>query len=226
MDLIGMPLLIFGGLVVIGALIFLSIWLEKRKRAAFVLEAARLGLTYSPERNTVLSERFSFLNRLGSGSDEYASHVIGGTYEENKVSVFEYHYETYSTDSKGNRTTNHHYHSVFALKLPKSFPEVTIAPESFFSKVAQAVGYDDIDFESAEFSRKFCVRSSDKRFAYDVCHPLAIEFLLEHVDLNLEIEKTWLATVEKGTLSPEQVEPALQKLVAFRRLLPEHLLTD
>lgn len=223
---VGTVLLIIGGLILVGGLIFLSLWLEKKKREAFQREAARLELNYSHAQNSRLPEKFSFLNHLTSGSNEYAAHVVTGLFHELKVTVFEHHYETYSTDSKGNRTTDHHYHSVFAIGLPNSFPEVTIGPESFLSKIAQAVGYDDIDFESAEFSRKFCVRSKDKRFAYDVCHPLAIEFLLEHPDLNLEIEGKWLATVEDGYLSPEQIEPTLQKLVAFRLLLPEHLLTN
>ena len=37
--------------------------------------------------------------------------------------------ETHSTDSKGRRTTHHHYFSIFSLILPKSFPELEIKPE-------------------------------------------------------------------------------------------------
>jgi hypothetical protein len=66
---------------------------------------------------------------------------------------------------KGNQQTNHHYFSFFFLTLPMGFPELRITKEGLFSKIAQAFGYDDIDFESAEFSRAFCVRSKDKKFA-------------------------------------------------------------
>ena len=39
-------------------------------------------------------------------------------------------------------------------------------------------GYQDIKFESAEFSKTFCVRSPDKKFAYDVCNAKMMEYLL------------------------------------------------
>jgi hypothetical protein len=105
------------------------------------------------------------------------------------VTAFDYHYETHSTDSKGHRQTHHHYFSCFLLHLPRSFPELVIAREGFFSKVAQAFGYDDIDFESHEFSRKFCVRSPDKKFAYDICNARMMEYLLANDDLTIELTR-------------------------------------
>lgn len=208
----------------VAGLIVLSVWLDRRKREAFRLVAARLGLTYAPERDYSLGSRHQFLNQLNAGSNRYAAHVLSGTMEGCAVLAFDYHYETHSTNSKGGRTTHHHHLSVFATTLPKAFPELTIRPEGVFSKIAQALGYDDIDFESAEFSRHYCVRSRDRRFAYDVCHPLAMEFLLEHKSLDIEIEGTTLAAIENHTLGPTDVEPGLRRVLAFRGLLPEHLL--
>jgi hypothetical protein len=109
------------------------------------------------------------------------------------------------------------------LLLEQSFPELTIAPEGIFSKVAQAFGYDDIDFESHEFSRKFCVRSRDKKFAYDVCHARMIEYLLANNDLSIEIENSALAIAYSGVLKPEETEPNLQRLVQVRALMPNYL---
>jgi hypothetical protein len=102
-----------------------------------------------------------------------------GNYRGHEILAFDYHYETDSTDSKGHRNTNHHWFSFYLLFLPRSVPDLTIVPEGIFSKIAQAFGYDDIDFESAEFSRKFCVRSADKKFAYDICNSRMIEYLLQ-----------------------------------------------
>ena len=43
------------------------------------------------------------------------------------------------------------------------YPEAIIASGmGVFSKIAQAFGYDDIDFESHEFSRRVCVRAADR----------------------------------------------------------------
>ena len=207
-----------------GGLIYLGIWMEKKKRAAFRELAARLGLTYNPEKNRPLAQRYAFLAGLNTGSNRYASHVLTGSMDGEAVLAFEHHYETHSTDSKGNRSTHHHYHSVFVVKLTQSFPKVTIFPEGILSKIAQAFGYDDIDFESAEFSRAYCVRSPDKRFAYDICHPLAIEFLLKHRGMGLQIEGATLAAINEGALSSTEVEFRLHRLLAFRQLVPEYLL--
>ena len=45
-------------------------------------------------------------------------------------------------------------------------------------KIAGALGFHDINFESSEFSRKFHIKCADKKFAYDVIHPRMMEFLL------------------------------------------------
>ena len=105
------------------------------------------------------------------------------------------------------------------------FPEVTIAKEGIFSKIAQGFGYDDIDFESAEFSGKFCVRSADKKFAYDVCNAQMIEFLLDNSDLNIEIEDSALALGFASCLAAEQIEFNLERLIKIRSLLPNYLFT-
>jgi hypothetical protein len=109
------------------------------------------------------------------------------------------------------------------LNLPIHFPELVIVKEGIFSKIGQALGYDDIDFESHEFSRKFCVRSKDKKFAYDVCNAQMIEYLLSNTDLNIEIEDNIIAISFNRRLSPEHIEPNLNRLIKVRSLLPDYL---
>jgi len=142
------------------------------------------------------------------------------------VLAFDYHYETHSTDSKGHRTTQHHWFSFLILNLPAvAFPELTIRREGFFTKIAEVFGYQDINFESAEFSSAFNVRSSDKKFAYDVCNARMIEYLLANRDLSLEIENGVIALAFNTCLSVEQFETNLQRLVEIRSRLPEYLFT-
>ncbi len=74
--------------------------------------------------------------------------------------------------------------TILMLIVKEAFPKLTIAPESFGLKIAEAFGVaNDIKFESAEFSRKFSVRSADKKFAYDVCNQQMMEYLLLNPDL-------------------------------------------
>ncbi len=195
----------------------------KKRREAMLMLAARLGLRFDPNKDRVLPKRYQFLDKLRQGDNRYAFNILSGKYKDHDVMAFDYHYETHSTDSKGNRETQHHYFSFFLLLMPVAFPELTIAREGFFSKVAQALGYDDIDFESHEFSRKFCVRSKDKKFAYDVCNARMMEYLLANDDLTVEIEGPAMGISFADRLSLERIESNLNRLISVRSLLPDYL---
>lgn len=217
------PFIIVGVIAVIAVVAVLGYVSAQKRRQAMMALAARLGLQFDPGKNRDLAERYGFLNKLRAGSNRYAFNTLAGSYQGQDVTAFDYHYETHSTDSKGHRQTHHHYFSCFLLRLPRSFPELVIAREGFFSKVAQALGYDDIDFESHEFSRKFCVRSPDKKFAYDFCHARLMEYLLANDDLTIEVDEDALALTFNSRLDPARIEPNLNRLVALRSLMPEYL---
>jgi hypothetical protein len=211
--------------VMVAAVIYGIIAAKKRREELRQL-AERLGFTFAPEHDYELAKRYGFLDKLAQGSNRYAFNVLSGQYQNHEVQVFDYHYETHSTDSKGRRQTHHHYLAGFALQLPRSFPELTIGREGWFSKIAQVFGYDDIDFESAQFSRAFCVRSKDKKFAYDICHAQMMEYLLANRDLSVEIENNILALVFGARLSAAEIEANLNRLTAVRTKLPEYLFTQ
>lgn len=197
----------------------------RKRRDELALLATRLGLSYCADEDRGMADRFEFLDALAQGSNRYAYNILSGVYQSHEVLMFDYHYETHSTDSKGRRQTHHHHFSFFILLLPQSFPELRITREGFFSKIAQAFGYDDIDLESAEFSRAFCVRSKNKKFAYDVCNGQMMEYLLANRDLSIEIEDRALALAFDSCLSAAEVESNLARLLEIRSRLPEYLFT-
>jgi hypothetical protein len=221
------PILMIGLFVtLLVAGIIYSLVAAKKRREELGTLAGRLGLNFSPDHDRNLPARFAFLDRLAKGSNRYAFNVMSGPFAGQTVLAFDYHYETHSTDSKGRRRTQHHYFSFFILLLRANFPELTIAPEGIFSKVAQAFGYDDIDFESHEFSRKFCVRSKDKKFAYDVCHVRFMEYLLGNQDLSIEFEGPAIATGFRSCLKAPEIERNLHRLGEIRSFLPQYLFTQ
>ncbi len=87
------------------------------------------------------------------------------------------------------------------------------------------MGFDDIDFESHEFSRNFCVRSADKKFAYDVCNVHMIEYLLANRDLAIEIENDALAIGFDRRLQPQEIEHNFDRLLEVRAQMPDYLFT-
>ena len=149
-----------------------------------------------------------------------------GTYKSHPICAFDFHYETHSTNSKGERETQNHYFSFLVLEQPRPFPELRIYPEGILSKFGQLLGFQDIDFESAEFSSAFVVKSDDKKFAYDICNTRMMEFLLQHRDLSLEIRGITVAMGFDKRLEPERVAERLDQLVEVRNLFPEYLYRD
>ena len=201
--------------------IYGSIAARKRREGLFEL-AARLNLNFSPEPDYGLAEQFQFLKKLAQGDNRYACNVIAGKYQGDDIQAFDYHYQVTTHDSKGSHTTHYNF-SLFILQMPVFFPDLTIRHESFFLKVAEVFGYQDIKFESAEFSKIFCVRTPDKKFAYDVCNARMMEFLLANRDLNIEIENQALVLMFNSCLSPQQFELNLQRLAQIRALMPDYL---
>ena len=219
-----LPVLIF---IVLAVLLVIVVAIighrqEKKRREELQALARRLSLGFR-ERDTSLPDRYHFLDALRQGSNRYAFNILEGAYHGHPVQAFDFHYETYSRDSKGRRQTTHHYFSYFILEQERIFPELRIYPETLLSKLGQMLGFKDISFESAEFSRAFTVRSPDKRFAYDICNPALIEYLLRHRDLSVEIENRCVALCFDRRVKPEEVETNLNRLITIRGMFPEYL---
>jgi hypothetical protein len=220
---LGIVVAVLIGIAVVAGSIWSAARTRKRQQELFAL-AVRLGLDFNPGNNPVLPIEFGFINQLNQGDNRTAFNVLSGTLNGRNVVAFDYHYETHSTDGKGNRHTTHHYLSVAVMRLEAEFPKLTIAHEGLLSKIAQAFGYADIDFESAEFSRAFCVRSPDKKFAYDVCNAQMIEYLLAHRDIHMTIEVHALALLSGAAQLPvAQIEQNLQRLLEIRSRMPDYL---
>lgn len=212
---------IVGFVVIAAVLAVLGLISARKRREAMAGVAVRLGLRFQPGKDRGLARQYLFLDKLARGSNRYAFNILSGSYQGHEVALFDYHYQI-----RSGKSTQHYYFSFFMLRLPVSLPELVIDKEGFFSKIAQAVGYDDIDFESHEFSRNFCVRSADKKFAYDVCNARMIEYLLSNRDMSIEIEDDLLAISFREQLAPERIEPSLKKLITVRSLMPEYLFSQ
>jgi hypothetical protein len=184
--------------------------------------AAQLGFdSFDQDSNAIFAMEWGFLSRLNNGSEQYAFNILRGKYHEYQLLVFDYHYQT-----GGNKQSNDHYFTMFMLVCKEAFPQLTIRPEHFYDKIAGAIGLEnDIHFESAEFSRTFNVRSSDKKFAYDVCNAQMIEFLLANRDLQIEINGPVILLAFEPQLPVAKIEFNLQRLAQIHSLFPEYLFT-
>lgn len=212
---------------VIAAIVFGAVQAQKR-RDQLIQIAAQLGLRFEPGRDRDHDDEFSQFEIFRSGSDRAAFNTLRGSAtladRPAQVRMGDYRYTTTSGTGK-NRTTTVHTFSYFICQLP--FPrtsDLLIRTENIFDKIAGVFSGADIDFESSEFSRRFYVASSDRRFAYDVIHPRMMEFLLETDPSCVDIEYGWLCmTRGQSRWKPEQFSHALSWADAFLSRWPEHL---
>ena len=63
--------------------------------------AGRLGFDgFNPDPDEGFVAGWGFLNRLSQGSNRYAYNVLRGTYHEQPLFIFDYHYQTGSGKNK------------------------------------------------------------------------------------------------------------------------------
>lgn len=197
----------------------------KKRREAIAAWARANGFSYFPGEDRGMAARYAYFDSLSSGSNRYAYNIVRGDVGGLPFCMFDFHYETHSTDSKGRRQTHHHHLTAVVIETGLAFPaELKVRPEGFFDKLASVVGFDDIDFESDEFSRKFHVKSNDKKFAYDVIHPRMMEYLLQHPSGSFEIERNAIGVAGGSCLPAEQWKTYLSYTRNILDMLPEYLI--
>jgi hypothetical protein len=101
-----------------------------------------------------------------------------------------------------------------------------IRKEGFFDKVGEFLGFYDIDFESAEFSREFCVKSPDKRWAFDVLHQRAMEFLLASPRFALDFQRDGVLATGSGCFNPQQFDDAVRVVTGLLDMLPHSVVQE
>ncbi|GAG15661.1 unnamed protein product, partial [marine sediment metagenome] len=98
-----------------------------------------------------------------------------------------------------------------------------LRPENIFDRVTDFFGYDDIDFESAEFSRQFFVKARDKRWAYDILHQRMIEYLLEAPKFHIQFDAREIMTWRNKRFSEQDFDDAFTLIQGTLSRLPEYV---
>lgn len=218
------PFLLFALIAaVVIAFIAIGAWQTAKRRKELMAWAQSKGLSFSAGKDHGFDERFAEFQCLKQGEDRYAYNVMDGQWASRPFTAFDFHYETHSRDSKGRRQTSHHHFSAAILGSPLPLKPLLIRPERLFDKITEFFGYDDIDFESAEFSRKFYVKAEDKRWAYDVIHPRAMEFLLGAPQFTIQFARDRVMAYRASCFSTADFENAAQTVLGLLERLPQYL---
>lgn len=211
--------------------IYLSHLANQRRREALAALASKLGWQFDPHKDHSHDEEYAHFEIFRRGHSRAAYNTLTGrlTIDDRafpaKMGDFTYKITT----SNGKSTTTHTYHfSYLIVHLPfRGVPDLLIRCEGVLDKIAGVFGFDDIDFESAEFSRKFHVKCADKRFAYDVIHPRMMEFLLRNCATAIDIERGRCCLSDgRKKWEPEQFRAMLAWAETFFDQWPDHLTAE
>ncbi|HKQ19021.1 MAG TPA: hypothetical protein VJW75_04680 [Candidatus Eisenbacteria bacterium] len=215
-------------ILVVAGIAYLSYLQAKKRREAFQALAGRLGCRYYQNDPFQLSVRYeAYFPTLAQGAKRYAYNVVEGALDGRRMHLFDHHHETYSTNSKGHRTTHHHHRTFVCLEHDANLGRMEVRPEHFFDKIGAFFGFDDVDFESEEFSRRYHVKAEDRKLAYDVFHPKMIEFFLGLKGFKVTTAGS-LALFRSGSdrMSIEEIEHTLLTADGFLDRLPRYLKKD
>lgn len=203
--------------------------LEQKRLAALRAFAHSMGWSFDMRRDKSHDDEYAHFATFRRGQNRYAFNTMMGQLTIDgrtfRAKAGEFHYEVTRSDGK-TTTTSHYNFSYLILETPfPSIPDMYVRREGFFDKIAGALGFEDIDFESAEFSRRFHVSGRDKRFVYDVVTPAMMEFLMRSLPGVVELEHgRFLLTDGTTRWKPEQY-PAMTAWVSeFFGLWPRHII--
>ena len=221
-------LLIVVVLLVVAVVAYLAYLAEKKRREAMAGLAERIGWRFDHRRDRSHDDEFAHFEIFRRGHSRAAYNTLTGEIEIDdrrwpaKMGDFIYKITTHTGKSSSTRTYRFSY---LIVHLPYAgVPDLLVRPEGMFDKIAGAFGFDDIDFESAEFSRRFLVKSPQKRFAYDVIDPRMMEFLLATSPPAVDIEYGRCCLSDgRHRWSPQELEANIDWLRRFFDHWPEHV---
>ena len=162
---------------IVGLIIY-GIMKARERREAVARLAAQWGLQYYPDDPFDLPARYAHFDLFDTGHSRSASNVMAGRIDGREAILCDYQYTTGS----GKNQSTHSFQAAI-LTLPILAARLHVRQESVFDKIASWVGHDDLNFESAEFSRRYHVKCDNRKFAYDISHARLIEYLLACGDM-------------------------------------------
>ena len=202
-------------------LIIYGIYASGKRRKELAAWAMSKGLNFSAEHDDSFENRYPGFDCLRRGDSRYAYNMMSGTLDGREFIGCDYHYAT-----GGGKSRTHHHFSMVLVKSPIRLEPLFIRPETLSDKIAAFVGFDDIDFESAEFSQKFYVKSPNKKWAYDIIHPQMMEFLLSSPEYSIQFDLLSVIAYRDTLFSIEDFEAAAALVNGMFERIPDYVIQN
>lgn len=200
-------------------------WRSNRRRIEeMALWATEHGFEFSHEDPHDLDRLDFHLFTLGDGRG--CENVLTGTWEDMPVRLADYWYYDEDTNGKGHSSRTYHRFSVMVTTIAAGLPHVRIGHETAFSRLADKLGFDDVQFESEQFNRRFRVHAKDRQFAYELLDARMIEWLLATAGPHCyEVNGPWVL-VHSKRLPPAKLTTLLHAGKGFVGKVPRLVWAD
>ncbi|MFH1842628.1 MAG: hypothetical protein ABIF77_05430 [bacterium] len=198
--------------------ILYSAYLRYQRQRLLRYWARRHRLRIRPTQDPTFREDYPMFDCLHRGQDQFASNIMTGKLHGLDITAFDYHYRR----DGGKHSTEHVFSALIACS-PLQLQPLSLRPETALDKVSEFLGIDDIDFESAEFSRRFYVKADDKRWAYAVLHQRAMDHLLESPEFSLQFDWGHVIAWRPRQFDAADFDDAARVIKGLVDLLPEYL---
>lgn len=228
MEAVGIVLVVIVVVVLVGVGMYYAHKAEQERTEALRAIAQENGWTFNSVRDYAHASTYRAFGVFSRGHSRRASNTIEGGVTINDhphhLKMGDYEFKETTHNGKQSQTTTYRF-SYLCLHLPyMDIPDLFIRREHLFDKIGAALGFDDIDFESAEFSRNFHVSASDKRFAYDVISPGMMEFLLASPKVGVEMRSGIICVhTGMGRWDPPEFLAHLAWVYHFIDRWPDHV---
>ncbi len=199
--------------------IIYNIYATGQRRKELSAWALSKGLFFSPDKDDSFDSQYMNFQCLQEGHDRYARNVMQGALAGRQFIGCDYNYTTGS-----GKDSNHHHFSLVIVNSPIFLKPLLIRPENLLDKIAACVGLNDINFESAEFSKKFYVNSTDKKWAYDIIHPQMMEFLLASPVFSIQFDSLSVIVYRHCTFSPADFDAAVDLINGIFERIPDYVI--
>jgi len=188
-----------------------------RQRQLSALALAQ-GLDYSiDDPFDTVSMPFSLFQK---GEGRGVENVVWGFWHDLEIRAFDYWYYEESTDAKGHTSRSYSRFDCVLAPVDARCPRLKIAEENVLTRIADALSFRDVEFESEEFNREFNVKCEDRKFANDLVDARMMRWLLgADADLRFEVAGRWLLAFSEKR-RPEELVSLFASLGGFRDHLP------
>lgn len=190
----------------------------RARRNALFWWAGSHGFTFSAAPDEGFALRHSDFACLRRTSDHHAYNVLTGKWRGRDCVMFDY---SYSLGEQGSSVG----HTFSGVLLSSRVPlkPLVIRPAHMADALIEMAGFETIQFESNEFSRRFVVRSPDRRWASDALNPRALQLLLDSPPFIIQFGLVEALAFREVPMRTADFEAAANLLAGLFDLLPSYL---